>query len=50
MPPGAIRRLPNIMARGTTRRVVKNSAKARGHSKTAHEHSEMAHGKSQSQK
>jgi hypothetical protein len=24
MPPGAIRRLPNIMARGTTRRAVKN--------------------------
>ena len=49
-PRRATERLPNITARATTRRVVRKSAKAHGQSKTAHEHSEMAHGESQAQK
>ena len=41
---------PNITAKANTPRVSEESTKAQGHSKTAREHSDMAHGKSQSQK
>ena len=40
----------SITVKAITRRLGEELTKARGHSKTAHEHSEIAHNKSQSQK